>query len=184
MRPLGSLVLSLAATSIACTGRVDVGKYGDAVGPEAFTPTQVQAAMAQCNQPHGPAQSPTTVGAVRSMLTASWFLCSTQSDGSNPTGWALRSREFDANGQYYDLGLDAQGGLVRLQGVDNQGTWSIFDDSNPDAGDSTPIVGQVELLLGFDSGGGNGGAFALESSPTRLEWQPDYFIAWYVPIGQ
>jgi hypothetical protein len=93
------------------------------------------------------------------------------------------SREYDANGQWYSLGLDAQGGMVRLLGVDNQGTWQIEDGSNyaVDGGASTPIS-SVILNMGFDSGGGNGGTVAWESSPTRMSFNPDYFEAWYVPL--
>jgi hypothetical protein len=157
---------------------------GTATGTEVFTPAQVQAARANCNKPHGPVQSLTTFGAVYTELTGSWLLCSVGGSSAPTMGWGTLSREFDTGGQWYSLGLDAQGGLVRLLGVDNQGTWSIEDGSSTvvDGGASMPIS-SVTLNMGFDSGGGNGGTAAFESSPTRMSWSPDYFQAWYVPIG-
>ncbi|MGH7438677.1 MAG: hypothetical protein ACRENE_23565 [Polyangiaceae bacterium] len=136
------------------------------------------------HQPHGPAQSLTTFGAVYTALTGSWLLCSVAGSSPPSSGWGTMSREFDAGGQWYSLGLDAQGGLVRLLGVDNQGTWAIEDGSGTvvDGGNSTPIS-SASLLMHFDSGGGNGGAAAFESSPTRMSFEPDYFQAWYVALG-
>jgi hypothetical protein len=183
------LLLSLAAAVLgACSGKtIDGGSRGNATGPEVFTPDQVQAALAQCNSPHGAVQNLATVGDLRTQVTGSWLVCSLGGDQPpDPSIPMAASREYDADGTFFDLGYDAQGGLVRLTGVDNQGTWSIDDSSwDEDAGDSTPLGGPGGILLVyFDSGGGNGGNVAFETGPSRMEWNPDYFTAWYVPIAQ
>jgi hypothetical protein len=189
----GSMMLSSAVLLVACGGKaINVGTgamTGNNVGPEVFTPAQVQAARAQCSQPDGPVQTFATIGAVQTAITGSWLLCSTQSDpGDDPSGSSIASsREYDANGQWVNLGLDAQGGLVRVYGADNQGDWEVGGayveslDAGPDA---SLEEGAASLIWHVDSGGGNGGPVAFESSPPRMEWQPDYFEAWYVPLGQ
>lgn len=170
----------------ACSGKaIDVGSRGNATGPEVFTPDQVKLAMAQCNSPHGSVQNLGTVGDLRTVVTGSWIVCSLGGDSPpDPSIPMAASREYDADGTFTDLGFDAQGGLVRLTGVDNQGTWSVDDSSwSDDAGPATPLGGPGGILLVyFDSGGGNGGSVAFESGPTRMEWNPDYFTAWYVPV--
>jgi hypothetical protein len=34
----------------------------------------------------------------------------------------------------------------------------------------------------WDNGGGNGGSVAFETSPQRMQFQPDYDVEWYVPL--
>jgi hypothetical protein len=161
---------------------------GNNVGPEVFTPAQVQAARALCGQPDGPVQTVATIGALQTAITGSWLLCSTKSDpADDPSGSSIASsREWDANGQWVNLGLDAQGGMVRVYGADNQGDWEIQGGTSDslDAAADTPLVGGAVLYWHVDSGGGNGGSVSLESTPTRMDWQPDYFEATYVPLGQ
>src|ERR1700733_8448029 len=102
---------------------------GNAVGPEVFTPAQVQAARALCDQPDGPVQTVATIGALQTAITGSWLLCSTKfGQGDDPSGSSIAlSREYDQSGQWVNLGLDAQGGLVRVYGADNQGDWEVAD---------------------------------------------------------
>jgi hypothetical protein len=75
---------------------------------------------------------------------------------------------------------------VRLYGVDNQGSWQAGEGGGemPEGGADAPLVGGASMILQADSGGGNGGPVAFESSPTRMEWSPDYYEAFYVPLGQ
>jgi len=189
MRVLSVLVWS-ACTLPACggsTGPAGQATTGNNTGPEVFTPAQVQAARAQCSRPDGPVQTFTTFGTVRTALSRSWLLCSVQGDGSGDTptvSWATSSIELDASGQWVTLGLDAQGGLVHVYGVNNQGDWEIEDGSDTtDAGASAPISGGVSFILHFDSGGGNGGSVSFETGPMLMQWEPDYFISRYVALG-
>jgi hypothetical protein len=183
------LLLSLGAMVLgACSGKtIDGGSRGNATGPEVFTPDQVQEAQAQCNAPHGAVQNLATLGDLQTLVTGSWVVCSLGGDQPpDPSIPMAASREYDADGTFYDLGFDAQGGLVRLTGVDGQGTWEVDDSSySSDAGADTPLgTGGGILILHFDSGGGNGGTVAFETGPNRMEWNPDYFTAWYVPVAQ
>jgi hypothetical protein len=163
---------------------------GTATGPEVFTPQQVQIARAQCSQPDGPVHLLTTYGQMFDTVVGSWLACSVQGDGNGDTPASsesiVSSREYDADGTWVNLGLDAQGGLVRVYGVNNQGTWGLggYDGTDGDAGPATPLPGGTDTLyLWFASGGGNGGTAAFESSPTRLIWSPDYFQESYSALS-
>jgi hypothetical protein len=110
-----------------------------------------------------------------------------QGDGSGDApsvSWATSSIEVDASGQWATLGLDAQGGLVHVYGVNNQGDWEIDgNDDATDAGASVPISGGAAFILHFDPGGGNGGPVSFETGPTLMQWEPDYYTARYVALG-
>jgi hypothetical protein len=190
MRPLllglGSWTV-VVAFAAGCSGKTNdgnssLGTTGNATGPEVFTPAEVQAARAACNQPDGPVQMPQTYGDAQKLVVGSWLACKIGGDSPpDPSIPMAASRQYNADGTFVDLALDAQGGLVHVYGADNQGTWGLGDD--PDAGPSTPVSPPVDLYVWFDSGGGNGGSSAFESGPTRLVWNPDYFEEWFVPIA-
>jgi hypothetical protein len=98
----------------------------------------------------------------------------------------VASRQYNADGSWLNLGVDANGGLVRVYGIDNQGTWGLggYGGVDGDAGDGTPLQAPGDTLyLWFDSGGGNGGQAAFETSPTRMVWNPDYFTESYVSLS-
>jgi hypothetical protein len=185
---LGSLVTVVAAAmGWGCGGKQNGGSStipttGNATGSEVFTPAQVAAARTRCDNPDGPVQMPQTYGDVQKLVTGSWLACKLGGDSPpDPSIPMAASRQFNADGTFVDLALDAQGGLVPVYGADNQGTWSAQADE--DAGPSTPVSGPVDLYVWFDSGGGNGGTASFESGPTRLVWNPDYFEEWFVPIS-
>lgn len=74
---LGSLT-PVVALVMGCSGKVNggssaLGSTGNATGPEVFTPAQVAAARALCNQPDGPVQTPETYGDLHRMTTSASF---------------------------------------------------------------------------------------------------------------
>lgn len=183
------VVVPAAALLASCSGSIAGSGsgggqpvMGTATGPEAFTPAQVQAARAQCSSPHGPAQLPATIGDLHSMIAGAWLLCSAEGDPGFTDGIGS-SRVYSSNGQWQNLGLDANGGLVLINGVDNQGTWEAGDAIDDDADSGATLSGPGNLEMQWDNGGSNGGAVAFETGPQRMEFQPDYDVEWYVPIA-
>ena len=182
-----STLYLMTASLAACSGQLAGGDAdpaqpvtGAATGPEAFTPAQVQAARTQCNEPHGPVVAPSTVGQLDTMITGAWLLCSAEGDPGF-TDSIGSSRVYSANGQWQNLGLDANGGLVLINGVDNQGTWNAGNEGYEDGPDGS-LTGPGNLEMQWDNGGGNGGSVAFETSPQRMQFQPDYDVEWYVPL--
>ena len=186
--------LSLALFLAACTGNLDVGDSipttGTATGTEVLTPQQVTAARANCTAPHGPASpAPTTCAEAAAAILGAWLTCSVQADPGDTTTITSQDAQpvlFKADGTWQYLGLDAQGGLVALDSLGNQGTWSVCNVESGDGADAGPEAGAYDgtttLYMYYDDNGGNGGAFGIETSPERLEWTPDYRTMWYVAL--
>ncbi len=194
MRKIGPF-LPLLLVAAACGGQTNpkssgaFATTGNATGTEVFTPAQVQAARSRCNQPDGPVMQFATYGQLRDLVVGSWLACSVNADPADTpasTEPIVASRQYIADGTWVNLALDASGGLVRVYGVDNQGTWGLggYGGVDGDAGDTTALQAPGDTLyLWFDSGGGNGGQAAFESAPTRMVWSPDYFTESYVSLS-
>jgi hypothetical protein len=178
---IGAIVI---AASVCSCGKADssFGTTGNATGPEVFTPSQVAAARAQCGQPEGPdAPAPASASEAETLVVGSWLACKLGGDSPPAVSNALvSSRQYNADGTWVNLGLDAQGGLVRVFGAENQGTWSAGSLAPQD---TQPQPTDTRLNVHFSNGSGNGGTAVFETDPTRLVWNPDYFEEWLVRIA-
>jgi hypothetical protein len=152
-----------AAPSVANPGPFVVG---DASGAELFTPQRVAAALATCGLPHGPAVTLSTVGEKRAQLVGSWFFCPVTGGPETAYSDPDRSMAFTSDGQWYNLLLDPDGGLVHGYGVVNQGTYSIGEES--DASDDASLNGSPNVYIQLAAGGINGDAISFETSPSRM----------------
>jgi hypothetical protein len=213
MKRLG-LISVLALAAMACGGKVNVGDLPDSGGGggddgegggggggsgsggglggqgSTFTAAQVQAALASCSSPHGPAVMPTsTMNQQAAILQGAWVLCpppsgdqvdtvfspgmvmsaSTGLDSyGSPTGTWTRLTD-DGQGGFSPTGGDA--GLAETAGIESQGTWSISCDVSPT--DPNASCGGITVHISDDSGDSSplscfGGTLSFESSPTRM----------------
>jgi hypothetical protein len=134
-RALAWISLALAA----CSGQVNEGdvpdaggnatgapKDGGAVSPTAFGASQVQAAVANCNLPHGPVVTWSNDDAgteLESQIEGAWVLCPGTALGSDDL--LAPGMVLTADGKWARLVPDGSGGLAIGQGVQNQGQWSV-----------------------------------------------------------
>jgi hypothetical protein len=126
---------------------------------------------------------PAKCGDMRSLLLGAWLTCSADGDATLSSHIASPV-VYHPDGTWQYLGLDAHGGLVPLNGVDNQGTWKLDDGDWNECADPNGLAhAPGVLLVSWDSGGSNGGSVSFESGPTRMQWQPDYSTEWYVPVA-
>jgi hypothetical protein len=154
---------SARSTEAAADEPADANAVDAATGPEAFTPAQVAAARTACARPHGALVSPSTVGDLRTLLTGSWFLCSTE---MTYAGVDYESMVYDADGQWANLLTDAEGGLVRGVGIDSVGTYTISD--NPEAGEGDPVRTGGPVYMAYPTGSFNAYFVSFETDPQRM----------------
>jgi hypothetical protein len=127
---------------------------------------------------------PSTYGEMRALIQRSWLACSVEpcdpgvDASSDPL---VQSKVFQADGTFHNLGLDAQGGLVRINGVDNTGTYQLSDGKGPQP-DGASLNSDTNLYMGIDGGQWNAGWASFETSPSRMKWEPDCYFAWWVAI--
>jgi len=127
-----------------------------------YDAAEVQAALAQCDLPHGPIASPATFADKRALLVGAWIECppSTMSVYT-PAMW------FAPDGTWNRLLLDGDGGLVVGFGVTNQGTYSFPRiDSDPVNGNNYTTVAAASMNFAPSDYGS--GPMTFESSPARM----------------
>jgi hypothetical protein len=160
---------------------------GNATGTELFTCQQVQAALAHCGDADAAQLSPnpSTVGGFRALLAGAWVLCPSAGVGFDADVFTTH-RTSDPTVELYDwyqLVLDAHGGLVRGVGIDQTGSYGIGSSGlfmPPDAGDSTPI----QMLNTFDTytqsgaDGPYGPTFFEMNMPVRMITYTDPTLVW------
>jgi hypothetical protein len=145
-----------------------------------YSAADVQAALAQCDLPHGPVASTPTFGDKRSFMIGAWIEC------PPPTQTVFRSAiAFAPDGSWQRLLSDGNGGLAPGYGVRNQGNYGF---SHPD-GDPTNGITYVTIkdATGSDlPGGSTSGAISLETSPRRMRavfsYLNDNFDVWLVRL--
>jgi hypothetical protein len=91
---------------------------------------------------------------LQGLFVGTWWCCS-GSDFQTENGCDAPGMQFNADGTFAELGLDAQGGLVANTGVATTGTWT------------------------FDSGGD---WLYFEANPTRLDLNGPGGDNFYVPL--
>jgi hypothetical protein len=207
-RVLGLPALALGLTCVACGGETGVrpgsdggaGATGTMTGASmaaapppktSFTAAEVQAALAQCDLPHGPAVVPETWGDFRALLVGAWLPCG-DGDSGDPMQVLSQAIEFAADGTWFHLLSDGAGGLLRGQGVWNQGNYTFptgYDaDVHPDTDPvhDYPWVFVTALSHDETPDGTFEGVLTFESSPSRLyavqQYNEDTFRTWLVAI--
>jgi hypothetical protein len=156
MRSSFVALLAPAIVLAGCSGKttLDVGSNHAAstaptipvAHPPPYDAATVAAAKAACDAPHGPIDPATTASETKARLEGAWFACSS----SQPEFYPPTSIELLADGHWYDLEPDANGGLTRSQGIDHEGTYSAGDPSF--SADPTGLTGPYQAFSQFESG--------------------------------
>lgn len=116
------------ASAVGCGGTTSVGSDArpapDPLSPTStpevvFTASDVDAARARCNAPHGVVDGYSSVDALVARLTTTWFLCPGAPDASSPLGDGRYpvGVEFTVDGHFYWLVEDDSYGAVRGRGI-------------------------------------------------------------------
>ena len=151
------------ARDVCIPSSIDAGTGSD-VSPAAtkFSSAQVQAALAQCDLPHGPAISPVTYGEKRALMLGAWIDCPPSLDSVYSPAIV-----FVADGTWQRYLSDGNGGLVLGYGVQNQGSYYFpYSDVSSTNGNSYVTVAAAS---GDRSPAGFGdGPMTLEASPSRI----------------
>jgi len=141
----------------------------DASAGRAYSPDEVQAALAQCDLAHGPVATFATYGDKRALMVGSWIQC------PPPTPMTVFSPAiaFAAEGIWNRLLPDGNGGLVVGYGVDNQGSYGF------PLADSQPANGVMYVDVAAASGDSrpvsfSDGPITFEMSPARLHATVSY----------
>jgi hypothetical protein len=128
--------------------------------PTSYSPAEVAAAQVACAADHGPIDPATTVAEIGVRLAGGWWLC------SEPNVFLLTEPlAFTTDGRWYRLKPTEDGGLVREQGIDHEGTYKIDPQT-----------------LWIDPGPFQA---KFETSPRRFQMTvaTSGFKNWYVPLG-
>lgn len=167
-RSLARLAAVVTASLVACGGQSTPSGSGGGTSTASgkplsasFSASQVSAALANCNLPHGPAVIPTDQTREAQLAVGAWAACP---DPSTPApasllvpGIVLFPPGSDDSGQWMRLETNASGGLSTVVGVQNQGQWFA-----PNAVDV-----DVETV-GGGPGGAGGGTTSFETNPRRM----------------
>jgi hypothetical protein len=172
----------------------DAGKAAEAGTDGSFTASQVQAALAQCNLPHGLSVAVPSVASEDGLLAGAWLLC-----GSGPVATVFSPGiVLSPGGAFARLASTSDGGLAAASGLDNQGTWTASCEESSSISGTQPCPGVVVSIRGSTDDVGPeacfGGPINFESSPTRMyavddpsEWCDvsstlGTFDLWLVPL--
>ncbi len=126
--------------------------------------------MAQCDLPHGPPAVPATWGDLRALLVGAWIPCTSGALATLLT----HPIEFAPDGTWFYFLPDGSGGLVRGQGVTNQGTYSFPTGAgNSVHGDGDPVNNYPWVVVtALSDDGTPAGTFegylTFEASPSRM----------------
>ncbi|HEX8791047.1 MAG TPA: hypothetical protein VF765_08835 [Polyangiaceae bacterium] len=178
----------------------DAGQYDPGGDAGAFTASQVQAALAHCDDPHGPAVDVTDGNDEEALLVGAWVLC--PGGPQVPTVFSP-GMILTPGGAWRRLAWDADGKLVAPQGVQDQGQWRAGCEASSDIANDQPCVygGTSDVTVGIQAAsrdtstpGCYGGAISFESSPRRMyvvdfpalycdvNWDGGTFDVWLVPL--
>lgn len=154
------VVAALAAAPLlvpACTGgcacpeTVVGGNDAGPFEPAPYSAADVQAALAQCDLPHGPAVSPATYADKKALMLGAWVECPPPPPSATIFDPAIA---FRSDGALRRFVSDGNGGLVAGSGADDQGT---FDPSW-----GLQVGGGGVNPLNFE------GPLTLETAPSRM----------------
>jgi hypothetical protein len=167
-----------------------------------FSADQVQAALATCDLPHGPAVTINNSNEVKARVIGTWLVCPASAAGE-PGTMFTPGIQFEPDGSFVTMKPRSDGGLETDMGVLSQGQWSTFcewsstvtgTDPCPGIGYYGPLV-SIQVVAGDESPTGCFvGPFSFESSPSRAyvaDWPQlycsaaytgDQFSFWLVPL--
>jgi hypothetical protein len=149
-------------------GTLDAGHIDE--GP--FSAAQVEAALATCNDAHGPAYMVANGNDVEALAEGAWVPC--------PGGPSLPSvfspgMILAPGGKWTRLASDGDGGLAASNGVQNQGQWSAYCETSSSISNDQPCINgsTSNVLVGIqdiasDATGCFNGAISFEVSPRRM----------------
>lgn len=126
---------------------------------QSTSPSPSATTSATCDAPDSGWDAIFTPSSITARLVGQWQLCSPKSI----FGTSDEGIEFTADRHWYKLGVDASGSVVRLQGTNNEGTWSLHDPSS--------LNKSQDVLLGLSSKIGGLQAspqFAIKTTKMRL----------------
>ncbi len=147
-------------------------------GPEVATSQQVAAAVAACSTQHGTVDRYGSDSQLVGLFVGAWWCCS-GSDFQTKNGCDAPGMQFTADGNFAELGLDAQGGLVASTGVATTGTWTLENGNFTPHGAFTYPMYAAESWSNGDSGGE---WVYFEENPTRLDLNGAGGDNFYVPL--
>ena len=152
------------ARDVCIPSSIDAGIGSDALpgAPTTFSSAQVQAALAQCDLPHGPVLSPVTYGEKRALMLGPWIDCP-----PSPDSVYSPAIVFVADGTWQRYLSDGNGGLVLGYGVQNQGSYA-FPYSDVSSTNGNPYVTVAAASGDFSPAGFGDGPMTLEASPSRI----------------
>jgi len=178
----------------------DSGQYDPGADAGAFSASQVQAALAECDAPHGPPVSVTDGNDEAALLAGAWVVCP---GGPNVDTVFSPGMILTPGGVWTRLDSDGDGGLVASQGLQDQGQWAAFceastgipnDQSCVFAGAPDVDVKISAASRDLSTVGCYGGPISFESSPRRMyvvdfpalycdvHWDGGTFDLWLVPL--
>jgi len=128
----------------------------------AYTPDEIQTALAQCDLPHGSVVSFATFADERVFMVGAWISCPPS------TGTVFSPAiVFATDGTWNHLLPDGNGGLVPGYGVQNQGNYNFpFPDNQKTNGN--PYVTVAAASFDFQPAQFGDGPMTFETSPTRM----------------
>ncbi len=159
---------------------IEGGDYDPGGDAGVFSAPQVQAALAQCNLPHGPAVSVSSADDEQALLTGAWVLCPPGDAGADAGAVVTvfsPGMRLSADGTWTRFLSDGDGGLTLGAGVQNQGQWSAFCEASSSIPNSQPCIfgGQSDVDVSIHSTsqdtstvGCFGGPISFESTPRRM----------------
>lgn len=165
------------ASSSGYTSGVPAGLTEPDSAAPPFSADEVAATRAGCTAAHGPVNPYTSSLALGEKLVGAWLHCSP--DPTLAPDWP--GIEFTADGTVWVLIDDGSGGLVRGEGIDNQGTWDIraYGTQENQVADGTPGATYYLDIYGAQAAGSPVPAF--ETSPRRLDYE-EATSKWFVPL--
>ena len=145
-----------------------------------FNQAQVQAALAQCDLPHGPVTSTATYGDKRAIMIGGWIVCPPAA-----TTVFAPAIVFAPDGTFNRYLYDANGGLAAAYGVQNQGAY-LFPFADFVATNGNPYVLVAAASRNYEPSDYSSGAMTFEMSPTRMHVVITYLDqnieVWLVPL--
>jgi hypothetical protein len=182
----------------------EAGQYDPGGDAGAFSASQVQAALAHCNNPHGPPVNVTDGNDEEALLVGAWALCPPDGDAGPGVQTVFSPGMILApGGAWTRLASDGHGGLVAARGLQNQGHWNAGCETSSDITNSQPCIsgGTSNVVVGIQADSKDtsaaacyGGPISFESSPRRMyvvdfpavscdvNWDGGTFDLWLVPL--
>src|SRR5262245_3991975 len=168
--------------------------------PTMFSASEVQAALARCDLPHGPPVEVITPNDEATKLVGAWLLC--PPPAAQPQTIFTPAIRLEANWNFDTMAMNSEGGLVAGVGLVSQGEWGVscyyvpLGTPNPNAKPCVGVSGEGVLVRAHTLANDNSPAGCFDG-PIRFESEPvrahvvdstggcafgDPFDFWLVPL--